>query len=742
MAEGPDPVSKSVLELEQEVTCGICHDQYQEPKIFPCCHYYCKQCILTLARRSKANQPFPCPDCREPIVLPENNPDRLPTAFFINRMKELHSRMEKAHGKVEALCEMCSGGGKAMAFCRQCTHFICEECVKSHQRIKVYARHTISTLEELKQGGAQDLHIEEIPPPKCEVHEEAKKLYCFDCSQLICRDCIVIDHAGHKYEFVKKAAPETKKKLNECLTPLKKLGSSLQHAVERVRDAKTAVKANGQSITEEANMLFQELHKIIENRKEQLLKESAETVLQKMKNLSVQEKGISISLGTVQSLVDFVERTLENASDEEVVTMQDNVLSRVEGEVEKQKRGSVDLDPVEEADIGIEVSVAESLREICLTKARLFEVKVDPLKCTIEGEGIRFAEVYKAAQITVKSYLSDGMPTKKPQKIILEVKSLVDNSVVRVQGVQRHANVYGVEYTPKIRGRHQVTVTVNDKPIPGSPFAVLVKIPPTKLRKTVRVIRAVNHPRYITFNSSEEMIVTEWQGDIVMLDKSGKKLRSIKRSEHRFGELAGVTIDKEDNIYAADENLCCLYKFSKEGKLLKKTGTDGSGQGQLNYPGGLTVVGDRLLVCDDKNNRLQVFSRELEYIRQIGSKGTDNGQFNRLEDVTSDKEGNMYISDYGNNRIQILSRDGKFVRSISKKGNDLGKLSKPTGVCVDNNYVFVVEQGCTHATVLSQDGEFLTTFGKGKLAGAYGMALDSDGFIYICDYSSDKIIVV
>ena len=96
MAEGPDPV---VADLEQEVTCGICHDRYQEPKLLPCCHYYCKQCILTLSSRYRPNQPFPCPDCREPTLLPGNNLDRLPTAFVINRMKALHSRMEKAYGK-------------------------------------------------------------------------------------------------------------------------------------------------------------------------------------------------------------------------------------------------------------------------------------------------------------------------------------------------------------------------------------------------------------------------------------------------------------------------------------------------------------------------------------------------------------------------------------------------------------------------------------------------------------------
>ena len=171
-------MTKSAQELEQEITCAICHEHYQEPKIFPCCHYYCKECIANLARRYRPNQPFPCPDCREPTLLPDNDPDKLPTAFFLNRMKAVHSRMEKADGKVEALCEMCSGGGKSVAFCRQCTHFICESCVKAHKTIKMFSGHKVSTLEELKQGGAQTLQSEEAPPSKCSTHDEAKKLYC------------------------------------------------------------------------------------------------------------------------------------------------------------------------------------------------------------------------------------------------------------------------------------------------------------------------------------------------------------------------------------------------------------------------------------------------------------------------------------------------------------------------------------------------------------------------------------
>ena len=97
--------------VEDEITCPICQDHFQEPKILPCCHYYCKGCIEKLALRAGGpNQPFPCPECRSDTLLPGNDPNQLPTAFFVNRMKELHTKMEKAHGKVEALCEQCSGG--------------------------------------------------------------------------------------------------------------------------------------------------------------------------------------------------------------------------------------------------------------------------------------------------------------------------------------------------------------------------------------------------------------------------------------------------------------------------------------------------------------------------------------------------------------------------------------------------------------------------------------------------------
>ena len=47
MAEALDVVEKGLEELE--ITCPICQDYFREPKILPCFHYYCKECVRQLA---------------------------------------------------------------------------------------------------------------------------------------------------------------------------------------------------------------------------------------------------------------------------------------------------------------------------------------------------------------------------------------------------------------------------------------------------------------------------------------------------------------------------------------------------------------------------------------------------------------------------------------------------------------------------------------------------------------------
>ena len=195
MAHAPDPKPiKTADEIEKEITCAICHDRYQDPKILPCLHYFCADCLQRLAR---VGQPVPCPECRREATFDDVR--ALLTPFFVNRMIGLQERVEKAEGRAEALCELCKSRGKAEAFCRQCALFVCGRCVNTHDNLAstTFRGHVVVTLEQLSVGGARDVVAPEALPRKCPEHDEPLKVFCFTCNRLICRDCVIDGHTDH-----------------------------------------------------------------------------------------------------------------------------------------------------------------------------------------------------------------------------------------------------------------------------------------------------------------------------------------------------------------------------------------------------------------------------------------------------------------------------------------------------------------------------------------------------------------
>ena len=728
MDSGGKARQKGVEELEKEVTCPVCHDHFQEPKILPCLHYYCKACVQRLAWRAGANQPFPCPECRTDTFLPQDDPDQLPTAFFVNRMKEVHAKLEKVEGKVEAKCEQCSGG-VATAFCRQCAEFICDKCTEPHQRMKVFSGHKVSTLEELKQGGASDIVVKSTPPPTCKVHEEQAKIYCYDCKSLICRDCVVKDHKEHEYEFVKKAAPETKKKLTEQLVPLNEIQVGVRNAVKNVKETKSEIAAMGGSMITSIKESFQELRDILDKRERELLAETAAVVEQKTNRLDVQQKKLEMCSGTIQSLVEFVERNIENSIDEELMCFHTQMMSRIREETERQQQAGADLDPVEKADRVVVVECADALKKQCEENASIIALSVN---ITVDNTK---AVVGQRSQLDFQLTALDGQSFKKLQSAKVILASKVDGSRVEAKKMYGKQNSYQIEFTPTVRGRHQLEVIYNEIPVLGGPVEIFVKIPPTRLGKHVKSIDVGKRVSFVMFNSSEELLVTA-NKEIIAFDKRGKKLYSITNKSLSFP--FGIAVDG-DNIYVTDIHNHCLLKFDKTGKLLKSVGQKGSGEGEFKGPYGITVVGDQVFVCDGSNNRLQVFTTDLVFVRQIGSGGSGNGQFNCPTDITHDEEGNLYVTDYGNSRVQVFNTQGKFLRFLTTKGD----ITKPTGICISRELVYVSQHKENGQLFLyEKNGHKVCSFTceSGEL-GLGGIAIDQDGLIYVCNVNKKKVMI-
>ena len=251
---------KCLKELEKEITCSVCQEHYTHPKVLPCLHYYCKQCILMLALKNGKDKAFSCPECRKETTLPEGNADNLQTAFFVNRFQVLYNKQEKALCKEEVNCEICTTSQvKAEAFCRQCGKFACEKCIQSHHMKKTFFEgHEIISLDEVKKVHDKKI-LTKIPPAKmCQLHDELLKMFCFDCNCLICLECAVKDHKHHNFEFNNIAAANKRKELLESLKPLRDVVACQSLTVEEIHTTLHELAVQEESVAFKIETSFKE----------------------------------------------------------------------------------------------------------------------------------------------------------------------------------------------------------------------------------------------------------------------------------------------------------------------------------------------------------------------------------------------------------------------------------------------------------------------------------------------------
>ncbi len=727
----------AVGELEKEVTCAICHEYYTDPKVLPCSHYYCKQCIHRLILKTATNKPFSCPECRQGTTLPLGGVDHLPTAFFINRMKGVHSKLERAHGKVEAECEGCSGG-KAEAFCRQCAQFICAGCVVAHQKLRVFTGHKTVTLDELKEGGAKDIVMQDSTLPICQEHEEMMKIYCFDCNCLICRDCTISDHKDHNHRFIRKCASEMKEKLHQQLGPLKKMKVIMSQAVEVIKTTESEVKEDRDAVIKETNKSFEKLHKVIEKHKQKILGKVPRKAASKLDNLSDQRESLSTECAVVQSVIEYTERCLKHATDSEFVEMHRDLQSRIDRETRERN-----LEPVEEVDIGVRTNCVEDLQKFCQTKIDIIRLAVDPTKCAVIFEGKDLFQVNKPVATSLKliKKLSNNRPTKQGYDFQCQLKSLCNGSIIKCNVDLIKGNEYRIHYTPTIRGRHKLIVTANGEKVAGSPFPVFVSIHPTQLDNYIKHI-PVMQTKYrggniswsmsngtdsqsVATNSAGEIIVSKESYGMKIMDKNG----SLVLDDDSIGNPCCVAVDDADNIYVTDKTNHKIWKLNQKLKILNVIVDD-----QLD-PYGVAVVKNEVMVCDNKNSRICVFTKQLELVRKIGLPGKGPGRFNNLTDISSDCHGNLYICDTGNSRIQVLGNGGEYLHSFGCKPNTR-KIS------VAGQFIYVAHelttQGYQSVSVCDKEGRCVKSLPIPHQS-LSGLCVDKDGFLYV--YSGDRVYV-
>ena len=200
-------------------------------------------------------------------------------------------------------------------------------------------------------------------------------------------------------------------------------------------------------------------------------------------------------------------------------------------------------------------------------------------------------------------------------------------------------------------------------------------------------------------------------------------IQMVSRKHEYFGQIgkygrepgqmiwpSALALDRDDNLYLADDSLHRITVFDRDGGLIGYWGERGSGDGELDGPSGLLFdADDNLLVVDHRNHRVQKFTKGGEFISKWGEHGAGDGQFNLPWGICQDSESNVYVADWRNDRVQKLTANGEFLARFGEAGTGDGQFSRPSGVAVDSDgNVYVADWGNQRVQVLDSEGRFLS----------------------------------
>ncbi|XP_054848310.1 E3 ubiquitin-protein ligase TRIM56 [Eublepharis macularius] len=185
------------------LTCTICLERLRQPKILPCLHTYCQDCLRKLAAGQSALQ---CPECRQHVPLPAGV-GGLKTNFFINGLLDLVHPAVRT-GATCSLCPLLSqdAGQCAVSRCLDCADNLCQACASGHRCSRLTHAHYIVDIEGYLSG-EYDEEARKRQASQCQEHHgESLRFFCTPCATALCRECRLGPHLEHPCLSLSEAA--------------------------------------------------------------------------------------------------------------------------------------------------------------------------------------------------------------------------------------------------------------------------------------------------------------------------------------------------------------------------------------------------------------------------------------------------------------------------------------------------------------------------------------------------------
>ena len=677
-------------------TCQ-CSNLFKDPRMLPCLHTFCLQCLTKACEIQGAKESLKCPSCDEKVSLPEGGIESLPVDLRKAHEAEIAGYGKKLETGKEA-CGVCfrSGSGPAIVFCVNCCEFLCKVCDEHHRSARKTHKHEIvtvdTTLVSKEEKGEHGL-AEKCQEPRmpCPTHDdEILKFYCEKCDKLICRDCMELDHNDHRSQCNRVEAIAAKamdcllSEAGECQGIIASLNTSISQCKAAIQKVKSRKREADDVIVKSLNHV-----------RDALLAQCEAIHLGKLTGLKMQICELEKLCENISHVSNKITVAMSHSPSQQLSTRK--IISDRLTQVLQCYR-SVSSLPLQSALFVTKIADEDKIHE-CIALGQVSGGS-DPASSTCDVTFVPRAVVGKERIIKVTACNSDGSCFLHGVETVTAELALMgsEKSVIQCNITDHGDGTHSITFTAQSTGVHEFQVTIGGHPIKGSPFTITIR-PPT--------------PPY--------------------------DARSFHKAFSTYANCKGIAFGENGMVAVTEYSYHTVSLFSKDGSRMHTFGVGGKSSNSRNYfcgPEDVAIKDDVMYVTDSGNNRVQkIRMSDKTYVTSFGSNGKGNGQFSNPRGICIHPDGRLFIADYSNHRIQVHQPDGTFVSSImGDPQNEESKFQRPWGLTFDpQGRLHIAAYGSNCIKVYTPEGNYIKTYGSGTLNYPAGIAIDEEGYIAISE---------
>ncbi|XP_010155638.1 PREDICTED: tripartite motif-containing protein 59 [Eurypyga helias] len=241
--------------LEEELTCSICYSIFEDPRVLPCSHTFCRSCLEGVIQVSNnfsiwrpLRLPLKCPNCRSVVESPAAGTELLPVNLALKAVIEKYRQED--HADVATCPE--HHGQPLNVYCIRDRKLVCGHCL-------TIGRHNGHPIDDLWSAYAKEKET------SGKLLEQLTDKHWTDV-------CLLLEKLKEQKSQCESIVQDDKKAVVQYF---KKLGDTLEHKKQALL---TALDELNTYILEQYQPLIEKLEKI---REEQLELMSLNTSIQK-----------------------------------------------------------------------------------------------------------------------------------------------------------------------------------------------------------------------------------------------------------------------------------------------------------------------------------------------------------------------------------------------------------------------------------------------------------------------------